>query len=1130
MARAAGGTVTLLFTDLVRSTELLERLGDDEYEVVRRMHFRLLRREVAAQGGQEVKTVGDSLMVVFASVLDALACAVAMQQAVHRRNQQQEIEHRLHVRVGLHVGEPNRDAEDYFGTPVVVARRLCDHAQGGQVLASELVRGLAGSRGGYNFRDLDPISLKGFAEPVAACEVVWEPAVEEPATDQPTADEPTACLPLPPLLAVDERTAFVGRQRELEDLWHPWERAKAGQRRLVLIAGEPGIGKTRLAAEFALTAHAKGATVLFGRSYEEALIPYQPFVEALHHYVVACPLVVLRQQVAASGEELARLLPELAQRLPDLSGVSSSRRSLAEPLGSDPDSERYRLFEAVASFLVEASRACPIVLVLDDLHWSDKPTLLLLRHIVRSLEQSPLLIVGTYREMELDRTHPLSDTLADLRRDRAFERVSLKGLDENDVAAMIGARGGQEAPPELIQAVHERTEGNPFFTEEVLTHLVETGAISRREGRWAYNAASIEELGIPEGIKEVIGRRLSRLSEECDSVLTVAAVIGRRFDLDILEQVSDLSDERLVDVLEEAIAAGIVLETEEPHAVGRYTFSHPLTRETLYEEPSTTRRVRLHRRIGEVLEQLSEANPEPRLAALAYHFCEAASGGLDANKAIDYAARAGEQATALLAYEEAVGHYERALQALELKEPADEAQRCELLLALGDALWRAGENPRARQTFEWAADIATKLKAPEELSRAALGYGAGGAVVGTVDKSLVGLLEEALGALGERDSTLRARLLARLAEELYFSDSQRRRAELSREAVEMARRVADPATLAAALRSRHLALRGPEQVESRIVVATEILGLAEDADDRALAWQGHYYRLIGLLGLGDIAAADAEIEVLQRLAEELRQPRYLWFSTLARVMRAAIDGRFEESERLAQQGLVVGQRAHEPDALLTFGVQMFAVRQVQGRLEETEAAFKRFVERYPAVPALRCALAYLYSEADRAEEARTEFECLAGDGFAELPQDAYWLVGVSLLSDVCVSLGDAHRAATLYQLLLPYAQRTSLINQYVCMGSASRSLGLLAATMRRWEEAAKHFEDALEMNARMGARAWLAVAQHDYAQMLLARGRAGDRAKAQQLLDQALSTALELGMKTLVERARALKPELQGRR
>jgi len=394
-------------------------------------------------------------------------------------------------------------------------------------------------------------------------------------------------FPLPPLFACIERSTFVGREREMTQLRSRWSKARDGQRQVVLLTGDPGIGKTRLAAELAFGANTEGSVVLFGGAEEGAGLPYQPFVEALRHYVSVCPLNMLRSQIGSTGAEMVTLAPELAVRL---SNLPTSRPA-------DPDSGRYRLFDAVTSFLVEISRANPVVMVLDDLHWADKRTFQLLRHIVRSTMRAPLFILGTYRQADLERTHPLSEALADLRRDSAFKRIALEGLNEGDVGALIGSWVSRESPAALDQAAHfihtisKHTEGNPFFIEEVLRHLAETGGIYQQDGRWLTDMTT-EQMGIPEGVKDVIGQRLSRLSDDCNSVLTIASVIGREFDLDTLERASDLSKDRLMDLQEEAITARVVAEI--PHVLGRYRFSHALIHETLYDDLTTTRRVRLH--------------------------------------------------------------------------------------------------------------------------------------------------------------------------------------------------------------------------------------------------------------------------------------------------------------------------------------------------------------------------------------------------------------------------------------------------------------------------------------------------------------------------------------------------------
>jgi class 3 adenylate cyclase len=1097
-----GGTVTLLFTDLVGSTELLSEIGDDAAQELRRSHFRLLRDAVAAGAGHEVKSLGDGLMVVFTSAVDAVGCAVAMQHAIH---QQHPSSGQLQVRVGVHVGEPIREEDDYFGMPVVVARRLCDQAQGGQILVSELVRSLVGTRGGFAFRDVGPRRLKGLAQPVPAWEVLWQ-AVAEP-------------LPLPPVLAVGERSTFVGRTQDLGRLRHYWARARGGERQLAFIAGEAGIGKTRLTTELARAAHAQGATVLYGRCYEEALMSYQPFSEALRHYVTACRVHELRAQPAARVGELVRLVPELGQRLPNLPA----------PLRGDPEGERYRLFEAVSSFLIDASHDHPVVLILDDLHWADRETLFLLKHVARATVQSPLLIVGTYRETEVARAHPLAEALADLRREYPFERITLAGLDESDTGALIRAIAGHDTPPAFTRAVYGQTEGNPFFIEEVLRHLIETGVVYQQEGRWRTDR-HVDELGIPEGVREVIGRRLSRLSQRCYELLTIAAVVGREFDVQVLERVAVAMEpvptpDQLLAVLEEAVAARIVDEV--PHGFGRYVFSHTLIREKLYTELTTNRRIQLHRRIGAALESLYEANVEPHLGELAYHFFAAAQGNGDIDKAVDYGVRAAERATALLAYEDALSYYQRALHALALKAPQDEMRHCEVVLALAEAWGRAGDREKAKETFLQAAQLAKPLQRSELLARAALGFGPW-LWAGFVDVVQIGLLEEAVAALGTAESALRARVLGRLAVALYWSDAPQRRDTLSEEAVAIARGIGDPATLAYVLLCRHLATWGPDNVDERLAIAGEAVRLAEQSGDAEMAMQGHEWRLVDLLELGQIEEVDAEIEALAALAEQLRQPRHTWFVANCRAMRALLAGRFDEAEQLAQQAMGIGQPLQDETVGQAFGVQLFMVQRERGQLEGLEAGFQGLVAQYPAVPAWRCGLAYLYSQLGRHAEAQRELDDLAAHDFADLPKDYLWLMATaSLLAPVCNVLGDTRRAAQLYERLRPYAGRCVALYSTIVSGCASRYLVLLATTLGRWEDGARHFAEAMEIDSRMGARSWVAHDQHEYAALLLARGRPEDREPALALLDRAIETAQELGMAVLHEEAAALKRSAQ---
>jgi class 3 adenylate cyclase len=616
------GTVTLLFTDQVSSTETLERLGDDEAERLRRTHFSLLREVAGTHSGEEVKNLGDGLMVVFASALDAAACAVGIQQAVARHRQAHDGE-TFAVRVGLGVGEPIVDEDDYFGTPVVIAKRLCDAAAPGQILASDLVRALIGGRGGFEFAPLDPVALKGIAEPVPACELRWMPTTQQR-------------IPLPPAVLGVGGSSFVGRKQARAELQRHWSLALDGERQVVFLSGEPGIGKTRLAAEFVQVAHEAGAAVLAGRCYEEMLVPYQPFAEALRHYVTACPMAELTVQLAPRRHELAVLVPELEER------------TAPPPRDDGATQERVRLFEVIATLLADMAIVRPTILVLDDLHWADDASLLLLRYVVRATPRARLMVLGTYRKTELEPGGDLAAALAELRRARAAHELELTGLAASEVAELIATQSEEETGARFARRVAERTDGNPFFIEELLRYV---DADERLEP---------DELDIPASVKDLLARRLARLGEDARRALTVAAVAGREFEAVVVQRVMELSEEQLLDLLEAAVRQQVLVE--ETGVVGRFRFSHPLIRETIYEEISQTRRGLLHRRLAEALEGLHASRLSDYAGALAYHYRAAG----DPEKAYGYhqeAAAAAERATA---YETAFEHLSGAIAAGEL--------------------------------------------------------------------------------------------------------------------------------------------------------------------------------------------------------------------------------------------------------------------------------------------------------------------------------------------------------------------------------------------------------------------------------------------------------------------------------
>jgi predicted ATPase/class 3 adenylate cyclase len=1105
------GTVTVLFTDLVGSTDLATSRGDEAAQEILRTQRDLTRQKVEEHSGHEVKSTGDGFMVAFASARRAVACAVEIQRALEEHNRRQAPDQQFKLRMGLNTGEAIQEEGDLYGAAVNAAARIAAKAKGGQLLVSQLVKDLVGLDADVPFADRGRFRLKGFPQRWHLFEAVWQPET----------------LAMPALL---ERTPFVGREEERAELRRWLDQAAGGQGNLVLIGGEPGVGKTRLAQELMAEATQRNFLALTGRCYEmEGASPYIPFVEMLQVAARMLPKEALREALGDSAPEVAKLMPELCRLFPDI----------PSPLELPPAQERRLLFDGVCRFVERIARTTPLFLTLEDLHWADDATLLLLQHMAQRLHDMPLLVVGTYRDVELDAARPLARALEELLRQRLAHDVALKRLPEAGVGEMLRALSAQEPPAPLVQAIYGETEGNPFFVEEVFQHLAEEGKLFDDQGHWRSDL-QVNELDVPRGVRLVIGRRLERVSEESRRVLTAAAVIGRGFSFELLEALGDpsagsgqgMDADALLDAVDEAERAHLITSTSDGAPDGqvedRFTFAHELIRQTLLSDVSAPRRRRLHLRVAEAMERVYARAPDEHAADLAHHLHQAGTAA-DPQKTVRYLTLAGERALAAVAYGEGARLYQMALQALDLEEKPDEALRCELLLALGEAQNKAGEFDKAGEEFHRAARIAREMGQAELLARAALGRG-GRFLLGDVDLAndplLVPLIEEALNALGEQDNVLRARLLALLAA-LIHEDSPERGASFSQEGVEMARRIGDPAALAHALAGRQEAVWRPDNLDDRFAIATEIVRLAEEVGDKEFALLAHCQRHTCLIEQGDLAAAAPDFEAHARLGEELQQHSQRMHTAQLRAMRALLAGRLEEAERLAQEGLAIGQRTDPQAAMATFSLQLFALRKEQGRLGELEASQKAFAQQYPQFPLVRAALALIYKQLDREVEARDEFERLAAKDFADLPRDWMWMACVTNLAETCAFLHDAQRAATLYELLLPYAERTVVVvYAHACYGSASRHLGLLAATMGRWEEAARHFEYAIEMNMALEARPYLAHTQEDYARMLIDRDGPGDRDKAFRLLTEAVAMYREIGMPKHMEMAEALLGEV----
>jgi tetratricopeptide (TPR) repeat protein len=913
---------------------------------------------------------------------------------------------------------------------------------------------------------------------------------------------------------------FVGRGRELARLRAGLDDAIAGAGSVYLIIGDAGIGKSRLADEFATSAAAVEAQVLWGRCWESGGAPaYWPWVQAVRSY--------LREQESSDSPlELGPEAVHVAQIVPEMrSFVSEGPVAPA----SDAAGDRFRSFDAMATFLRGLSRRRPLVLILDDLHVADASSLLLLRFLAGEINDSNMMVVGLGRDEGVLERDAAGAILAEIARIPGTHRLELTGLSVEDFGDLVRAMAQRDtSDPAWIADLHDETEGNPLFLTEVL-RLASTD----RGG-----AADIRARPIPPVVRDVIGHRVDQLAPEAVSVLTSASVLGREFTIEALRRLAGVANEYLLGILDEAIAASIISDV--PGAVGRFRFAHALIRDVLYERLPTARRLELHRRAGEVLEALYAEDIEPHLAELAYHFVEASPAG-DASIAIGYARRAGERAATVLAYEEAARLFGEALQLWDLGGSRDRELRCDLLLGRGGAQMRAGETAEAQRNLLEAATIAKAMRSPDRLARAALGYGgsfAWGRAAG--DAYTVPLLRDALQSIGEDEGSIRARLLARLAGALRDQPTREPRASLSREAVEMARSLQDRATLAYTLEARFESIWWPENAAERLDLASELLQLSEELGDQEQAFDAHAKRHIAYTELGLMPAADQELSSMQRIATGLRQPACLWQVSAFGAMRAILAGRFDEAEWMIRDAEASGAGSQGDDPRVSSRIQRYLLGELRGSLAvstDLVGSVRSWIDEHPTRAVFRCLAPHAAAVAGRRAEAAALFQTIARDDFGGIPADNDYLLGLCLVSDVCVFLRDAPHAETLVRALQPHASRIAVDVPEGSVGSVSRSIGILNTLLARYDDAATAFETALETNAAIGSPPWFARSQHDYARVLLVRAGPGDVDRARSLLVEAEDIARDLGMAELARQvgadlgalgSAASRPVLQG--
>jgi DNA-binding SARP family transcriptional activator len=895
---------------------------------------------------------------------------------------------------------------------------------------------------------------------------------------------------------------FVGRLSELEALHEALERCRRGQREAALISGEPGIGKTRLADELSRQAEALGIVTLTGRCDGDLELPFKPFAEVVEELLASPVRDELEAFVREHDGVLTRLLPMLALER----GIVGA----AVPQGDDAQGLQYALFAAVSGLLHEATSAQPLLLILEDLHWADLSSLLLLKHLLTTPAQSHLMIVATYRSNELGTGHPLKGLLADLHRESGVLRLELVGLLESEVGKLarivIGDHG--DLQPAAVHALRKGTAGNPFFVTEVLHALIETGG---DPGDWDPE----QSLPLPASIRETVWKRLGRLGAGVAECLTGASVLGVTFDPGIVHEIVDRPAPEVLDMVDAALDADLLAAEGELMA-----FRHALIAQTLYEELSTCRRHELHQRAARALERRAAAGAAVAPATIAAQWMRAAPEGDDLQRAWRWARRAGDDGVARLAPQEAQRWFQQALEFAANAADAGEDVRCELLIELGTARRQSGD-PAFRDTLLEAARIAHRRGDEDALVRAALANTRGFvSATGRVDDERIAVLERALTAVGPTRSPERARLLATLAGELAFSGDWSHRRALSDEALAISRELGDPETLVHVLSHRNITVWSPPTLEERFAGTAECKRAADLLDDPLAQFQSVHWRASACIENGEFIEAAECRQRARRLAERLRQPTALWMAGYDRANEALVVGRLDDAERLANAAYELGQASGQPDALLILAAQLMVIRFEQGRLGETIDLVEQSLDQNPRITGFRSVLALGYCEERRYEEAARKLQTDAADGFDALAYDVTWLSVLCVYAHVAARLvlaGAAPRepAERLRELLTPWHAQIAYTGAGG-WGQVEHYLGMLELALGDVDVACERLERALRRAERLPAAIWAEHSRLELGRALIARDEA---ARAEPLLRVTAAAADALGCRSIARDA-----------
>jgi tetratricopeptide (TPR) repeat protein len=927
-------------------------------------------------------------------------------------------------------------------------------------------------------------------------ELQAEPSLETQLLHQRIASEA-----LTGIEAAPRNAAFIGRHEEIAALEKCVDGALAGRGQTRLLTAEPGAGKTRTAARIAQYATMRGMNVLWGRCYEGEGAPgLWPWTQVLRSSLDQLRDGGLDEIPHNNHEYISQLVPELYE-------------AGDPPPPDDSEQARFQMFQAVASALQVLSRRAPIMIVLDDLQGADQASLLLLSFAARSLASARVFILATTRAVAGLPGHPVAEAVVELSRESSFQELRLEGLSPAETGELVAALSGTSPAPECVAAIHERTEGNPFYVTEIVRGIPSSIALS--------DAGAAQEVNslLPSTVRGAISVRLEALSDECRRVLTLASVFGRQFRIQTLGLAAGLAVAVVLGILQEALDEQLIAVS--PDDPGRFMFLHALIMSTLYEAVPVAERRRVHEQVGGAIASISGGNPE-LAAELAFHYVEAARAGGDVRLAVQYSLEASEAAMKLTAYEEAVRQLETA-RSIGHDAPAHERTR--ILIRLGEALRACGRITDCEQALKEAIDLARLTGDASMQEEAALAMAPrlwyGGSSGRSVPEETIRLMEEATTLCSGQTTATHAALLARLAI-AYSTHWQNDPAqEAAFEAESIARSIGNPALIAEALGARFTcAFSSAEGPAARLAIAREMLEFARfgrslEAQSQAIIWKNTCQ-----LELGDGTSWDSSLNELARLTDKTQLPSMQWTEAILRATAKLIRGDFEEGERLARNAADVGRgRIDYPVDLVYMCTHQFITAYFVGNLELLAQAYSRVALILPELDAVAAQLAYAMSEAGNLDDARETYRKFADTHFQQVKQDESWLYAICCISELALALDDRAAYRDLIAILTPHAHECAIATDAVVWwGSASHFLGKLHAALGEHDKAAEYFERALGVHLKMQSPPFVALTQYEYAKALVSSCCADSLDLAAQMLAEADATTKRLGMTRLAEK------------